>query len=73
MSTEAEIERLSSRRQSIWANGDGDPGEVDRINGRLAELYETRRHERAHVTPELRAAVVRLARVESELERLMTR
>lgn len=71
-----EIEHLSRRRQTIWFEGPGDGGgggEVLRLTGRLADLYEQKRHEVAQMTAVKRTEVVRRARVESELERLVVR
>lgn len=72
----AEIDRLSRRRHELWAQGGGpDPHEVGRISARLHEAYEELRLARAaeEVGGRKRADIVRQARVESELERLMTR
>jgi len=70
-----EIERLVARRAAIWAGREeGAPGEVQRISGRLADLYEQRRHERTQAaTGRKPEDIRRQARVETELERLMTR
>ncbi len=50
--------------------GGADVYEVDRITARLADLYEQKRHEAAQSFGS-RSEIVRRARVESELERLM--
>lgn len=66
-----EIDRLSRRRQELRLGGEAeDLREVDRITSRLADLYEQKRHEAAQSFGS-RAEIVRRARVESELERLM--
>ncbi len=70
--TSVEIERLSHRRAELWANPlKAAPGEVARIAKRIADLYETRRIERAQDRGLSRAEIVRRARVETELERLI--
>ena len=69
-----EIERLSRRRQGLWlsvAPSDGSH-EVKRIASRLADLYEQKRHEAAQSTSVRRTEIVKRARVESELERMMS-
>ena len=72
MDVSAEIESLSVRRQEIWCGGEGGP-EVVSITRKLAELFEQRRHQRAKAaTGPRRDEIVRQARVESELERLIS-
>ena len=69
----AEIERLSRSRQALWFEATPGCGfEVDRLSSRLADLYEQKRHEVAQATGARRSEIVRRARVESELERLMS-
>ena len=65
-----QIEDLSRRRQELWATGGGDPGEVEKLSAQLAALYEERRLDRRE-TKATRDEVVRRARIESELERLI--
>lgn len=73
MAVDAEIHRLSDRRQAVWFGSLGETAEVARIAVRLADLYERKRFERAQAeTGTRRAEIVRRARVESELERLMS-
>lgn len=73
MSAQVEIDRLAERRQEIWCSGDGEAAEVVRITARLSDLYDQKRHERtAAFTGARRTEIVRQARVESELERLMS-
>lgn len=72
MERDAEIERLSRRRQEIWAGAPSEPGEIKKISDLLAALYEERRTENGQPN-RTRADVIRRARVESELERLMSR
>lgn len=69
-----EIEALSRQRQRIWFSCEPYRGvEVERITSRLAGLYEQKRHERAQTRARAsRSDIVRRARVESELERLMS-
>lgn len=67
-----EIDRLSRRRQALWAGAPADsPAEVSRITTRLADLYEQKRHDHARTSSRRRAEIVRRARVEWELERLV--
>ena len=67
-----EIERLSRRRQALWAGGEPDSGaEVSRIAARLADIYEQKRHDQARTSSVRRVEIVRRARVEWELERLV--
>lgn len=70
----AEIERLTAERQALWCAG-GDHGtEIARISSRLADLYEQKRQQAAQAASgRKRSEIVLRARVESELERLMTR
>jgi hypothetical protein len=73
--TELKIEVLTARRHAIWS---GAPekvvGEAVNIGKQLADLYEQRRHERVRAeSGRTRTEIVRRARVESELERLMKR
>lgn len=71
---EAEIARLVKLRQDIWGGrAEGAPGEAKRIASKLADLYDERRAMEARDRTLTRADVIRRARVESELERLMTR
>lgn len=69
-----EIEALSRKRQAIWFSGEPyRGGDVDRLSSRLTGLYEQKRHELAQRGARAsRADIVRRARVESELERLMS-
>lgn len=66
---DTEIEHFSMRRQQAWASGNTD--EVARITSRLADLYEERRRQRAQDGYRDRAEIIRRARVESELERMI--
>lgn len=68
--TDAEIERLSRRRQEIWNGARSDAGEVARIARSLAGLYEEKRREGASDAGSP-AEIAKRARVEAELERLM--
>lgn len=69
-----EIARLNARRSAIWAGAENAPGEAARIGKKLADLYDERRSVRAQQTSgRRRPDIVKHARVESELERLMTR
>lgn len=68
-----EIEELSARRQEIWSQGGGEEGEIDRITARLADLHEGRRIGRAkEQSGKGRSEIVRSAKLDAELERLMT-
>lgn len=65
-----EIEKLASDRQKLWfGDRPGTPGEATRISNQLADLYEERR---ALVAGGDRDTIVKRARVETELERLMS-
>lgn len=71
---DAEIHRLSARRQEIWRGASDEPGEAQRIAKQLADLYEERRFTQARsVGSRSNTEIVRQARVESELERLIDR
>lgn len=67
----AEIERLSERRQELWTTGEKSE-EVEKITSKLNELYEERRITSARERAGDRAEITRRAKVETELERLMT-
>lgn len=68
-----EIEKLSARRQEIWAGAQAEEGEVDRIGTKLADLHEERRISRAKETSgKGRSEIVRSAKLDAEIERLMT-
>lgn len=68
-----QIHDLSRRRTAIWCGGVENPVEVDRITKQLADLYDIKRSEiaqrRGYGT---RADIVRRARIESEIERLIS-
>jgi hypothetical protein len=70
VSLDAEITALSRRRQDLWSEG-GQAIEVAKLTRRLADLYELKRQ--SHATTTDRAEVIKRARVESELERLISR
>ena len=73
-SIERRIHELSQRRQEIWAGAASEPGEVQRIAKELEELYRERRAAKTHAEiGRTRGEIVRRARVESELERLINR
>lgn len=68
-----EIEKLAERRQAIWAGAETVEGEITRIGTRLAELHEERRIARAKETSgKGRSEIVRSAKLDAEIERLMT-
>lgn len=68
-----EIQKLAEERQHLVATG-GDPTEVARLTRKLEYLYEEKRSVAAHARDgRSRTEIVRQARVESELERLITR
>ena len=68
-----EIEELTRRRQAILSKGGGEPGEVERIGRLIAALYEERRAARARDSSGIsRDEIVRRARLEGEIERLMS-
>lgn len=74
MSTFDEIEELSARRQAIWSGAaEAEDGEIARIGDRLADLHEGRRIARAKETSgKGRSEIVRSAKLDAEIERLMT-
>lgn len=68
-----EIELLAARRQEIWAGAPAEDGEVAGIVLRLADLHEERRILRAKETSgKGRSEIVRSAKLDAEIERLMT-
>jgi hypothetical protein len=67
---EAKIERAARRRQATWAAG-CDPVEIAARTRELDELYSQLRVERARRDYGDRLVIVKRARVERELERLM--
>jgi hypothetical protein len=70
--TDAEIERLSRRRQEIWFGYEQAPaGEAARLGRSIAALFEEKRTEEAR-GQHGPADIAKRARVEAELERLMT-
>lgn len=73
MDLDAQIAQVSARRQEIWAGAPSEPGEVTRLSKQLEDLYEARRMSLAQNPTVSRADVIRRARVESELERLISR
>ena len=64
------IHDLSRKRQRLWSEG-GDPVAVRRLSDDLEALYEERRRERARMLHGERRAIMRQARLEYELEKLM--
>jgi hypothetical protein len=69
---EIEIEKLSARRQEIWAGAPmSTDDELHRITNRLADLYEERRIAAARLRGGDRSDITRRAKVEAEIERLM--
>jgi hypothetical protein len=70
---DAEIARLSERRSALWSGAvEGFSGEAAKIAKQLEDLYERKRTAKATEGHRPRQEIVRRARVESELERLMT-
>ena len=67
-----QIEQASRERSEAWSSGDAVV--VARLTAKLADLYEERRIERARLSGSLRnrSDVMRRARIETELERLMS-
>jgi len=66
------IHELSKRRQQIWCEGGMRPADVQRITAELADLFHDRRVERAQEAHGSRKDIIRHARIEHELEKLMT-
>lgn len=70
---DTKIEALSAQRQLIWRIGVGFE-DLPAIAAQLADLYETKRHDDAATRSGVsRADILRRARIESELERLINR
>jgi len=68
-----EIAAVSERRAQLWRDRGSDPAEVDRCTQLLKDLYAQRRDERAHSERGLDTLLIlRRARIEAELERLMS-
>lgn len=66
----SQIENVSRERQEAWRSGDAVS--VARLTRKLADLYEDRRIERARRSRGSHEEIVRKARIEVELERLMS-
>ena len=64
------IHEVTQKRQDAWSHG-GDPAEVSRLSQELDFLYEERRIQRASIHGS-RSEIVRRARIEVELERMMS-
>jgi hypothetical protein len=65
------IQKAAQKRQASWLNG-CDPFEIAQLTKKLEELYEQHRLERARDRHGDRFQIVKRARVERELEKLMT-
>jgi len=63
-----DIQRLSAERQRLWKEG----GDVSRVTKSLTEAYAARRTERARDQHGDPGTIIKRARIESELERLMS-
>lgn len=71
--TTTEIERLSERRQEVWAGApEREDDEARKIGKRLEALYETRREEECAGRNGSRDTLQSIAKVESELDKLAT-
>jgi hypothetical protein len=64
------IEKKSTQRRRALA-GEGAPGDVSRLDAELSELYEELRVARARSNYGDRDVIVKRARVDRELEKLM--
>lgn len=72
MTTDEMIDRLTRRRQELWASGAlAEPGELARLAHRIDDLYAQRRIERASHVSGSREEISRRARIEVELERMI--
>lgn len=71
MSVDNEIARLSALRSELWSLGDPQR-EVPGITEKLTALYAERRQLEAQDQHGDPALILRRARIESELERLMS-
>ena len=68
------IHAVSRKRQEIWAGAPSEPGEVERLSKELTDLYRERRASKTRAEVGVtRDEIVKRARVESELERLISR
>ena len=63
------IDRLSRERQALWAAGEG--GRAARVSRDLEDLYAQRRAARAREQHGSKTDVVRRAKAEAELEKLI--
>ena len=72
MTTDDLIERLVAERKEHWTSGCSEPGAVAALTKKIDDLYEQRRIERASIGAGSREAIVRRARIEVELERMMS-
>ena len=66
-----QIEQLSEERQRLWHEG-GQPEAVAAITKRINDAYEARRIERATARFGDATTIIKRARIETELERLMS-
>jgi hypothetical protein len=67
---DALIDQLTAERQRLWSEG-GRGEEIDIITKKLADLYDLRRRSRTELLHGNPVEIIRRARIESELERLM--
>lgn len=70
--TMAKIHSASRRRSSNWQAPKCDPGVTHQMTGRLEELYSDLRLERARAQHGDPLEIRRRARIEREIERLMS-
>lgn len=66
------IHELSERRSALWAAGVPDPAELVRVTAELEAAYETKRLARAQGKGGTNRQIAKRARIELELEQLMT-
>lgn len=72
MTSQERIDQLSAYRQQLWSQGVPDPEEIARVERKLQEAYEDRRIERAQRSHGTRKQIFHRARIEFEIEKLMT-
>ena len=71
--TTDQINECSSQRQAIWQSGEENPAEVERLTKRLVDLFEEKRSDLAKFRGQTsRSDIIRRARIESEIERLIS-
>jgi hypothetical protein len=68
---DALIDQVTEERQRLWREG-GRGEKVDELTRKLQDLYDLRRRSKAELLNGNPVEIIRRARIESELERLMS-